>query len=150
MNLHLKNLLLTNNLYFCALLNQLIIIDMKKNLRKIGFILALGAMTMTSCSEAADAAKGAAETATDAAHGAAEATKDAAHGAADVAKDAAHGAAEAAGDVVDHAKDAAGDAVDAAKEAVTGDHKCEAGKCGDAMETATDAVEEATEEHGAH
>ncbi len=116
-----NNLFLTNILYFCDLLNQLIIIDMKKNLRNIGFILALGAMTMTSCSEATEAANTAKDTAVDAAHGAA-----------------------------DKAAEVAGDAV----EAVAGDHKCEEGKCGDAMEKATDAAEEVHEEakaeHGAH
>ena len=110
---------------------------MKKNLRKIGFILALGAMTMTSCSEATDAANAAAETAT-----------DAAHGAADKAVDAAHGVADKVGEVAGDHKCEAGKCGDA-KEAEA-EHKCEAGKCGVAMEKATDAVEEAHEEHGAH
>jgi hypothetical protein len=129
-----NNLIFRNKDYFCALLNQLTIFKMKKNLRKIGFILALGTVSfsMTNCGSSMTQEE------IDAAAAEMEAKLN---GALD----------EAAAEIEAEADEAAAHAEEAVEEA----HKCEPGKCeggaaAEAVEEAAAHVEEAVEEHGAH
>lgn len=117
---------------------------MKKNLRKIGFILALGTVSfsMTNCGSVSE--------------------EEAAKMAADAEANANELLDQAVEEVEAHADEAAAHAEEAVEEA----HKCEPGKCeggaaAEAVEEAADHVEEAAhdaaahveeavEEHGAH
>jgi hypothetical protein len=124
-----KHLIFRNKDYFCPLLNQLTIFKMKKNLRKIGFILALGTVSfsMTNC--------GGGMTAEEAEKLAAEMEAKA-----NAALD------EAAADMEAEVEAAAEEA-----EAHAEEHKCEEGKCAEgAAAEAAEHVEEAAEEAAAH
>ncbi len=122
---------------------------MKRNLRNLGFVLALGAISMVSCSEANEAA----EHATDAAHGAVEHVEDAAHKTADKAEEVVNDTKEAVEGEMKCEAGKCGDGM--AKDATEGEKKCEAGKCGDGMakdaaKEATDHVEDAAHDAAAH